>query len=84
MALVVVAGASGQHATVVYEAAILSGMPIAGFATIGDAAPATMFDCHWLGFIRDVGSREIDRGSTFIVACGSNTLRRGESEVLDE
>jgi acetyltransferase EpsM len=43
-----------------------------------------MFDCPWLGFIRDVGPREIDRGSTFIVACGSNALRRGESEVLDK
>ena len=84
MALVIVAGASGQHAAVVYEAAVLSGIPVAGFATIGDAAPPPMFDCHWLGFIRDVGPREIDRGSTFIVACGSNTLRRGASEVLDK
>ncbi|MFN3435533.1 MAG: NeuD/PglB/VioB family sugar acetyltransferase [Sphingomonas sp.] len=83
MALVIVAGASGQHASVVYEAAILSGVPVAGFATVGDAAPPPMFDCPWLGFIGDVGPRERDRGNTFIVACGSNALRRGESEVLD-
>lgn len=83
MALVIVAGASGQHAAVVYEAAILSGVPVAGFVTIGDAAPPPMFDCQWLGCIRDVGPREIERASTFIVACGSNSLRCEETEALE-
>jgi len=82
MALVIVAGASGQHAAVVYEAAILSGLRVAGFATIAGAAPTPMFDCQWLGIIRDIGRAEILRSSTFIVACGSNTLRHKESEAL--
>jgi hypothetical protein len=82
MALVIVAGASGQHATFVYEAAMLSGLPVAGFATIGDETPAPLLDCHWLGIIRAIGIAEIRRSSTFIVAGGSNALRYQESETL--
>jgi sugar O-acyltransferase (sialic acid O-acetyltransferase NeuD family) len=82
MALVIVAGASGQHAIVVYEAAVLAGHQIAGFATVGDATPAAVLDCPWLGVVGDIASSEIRRGSQFIVACGSNTLRFHESESL--
>jgi len=82
MALVIVAGASGQHAVVVYEAAILSGHQVAGFATIGDATHAALLDCQWLGVVGDIASSEIQRGNYFIVACGSNTLRLQESEFL--
>lgn len=82
MALVIVAGASGQHAVVVYEAAILAGHQVAGFATIGDATPAALLDCPWLGVVSDIASSEIQRGSHFIVACGSNALRLQESETL--
>ncbi len=82
MALVIVAGASGQHAAVVYEAAMLSEVCVAGFAIIGDETPAPLLDCQWLGMIKDIGFAEISRGSTFIVACGSNALRHQESEAL--
>jgi len=82
MALVIVAGASGQHAVVVYEAAILSGHQVAGFATIEDAPLAPLLDCPWLGVVSDIASSEIRRGSQFIVACGSNTLRLQQSESL--
>lgn len=82
MALVIIAGASGQHAAVLYEAAVLSGLHVAGFATIEGASPAPVRDCRWLGIISDIGSAEIGRGNKFIVACGSNDVRHHESEAL--
>jgi sugar O-acyltransferase (sialic acid O-acetyltransferase NeuD family) len=82
MALIIVAGASGQHAAVVYEAAILSGANVMGFATIDDATPAPMFDCRWIGSVDSIAALEIARGNRFVVACGSNELRRQRSETL--
>jgi acetyltransferase EpsM len=82
MALIIVAGPSGQHAAVVYEAAILSGASVVGFATIDDATPAPMFDCRWIGRVDSIAAVEIARGTQFVVACGSNTLRRRQSETL--
>lgn len=82
MALIIVAGASGQHAAVVYEAAILSGLKVAGFATIEGAVPAPMLDCRWIGSIESIAASEISRGTQFVIACGSNELRRQQSEAL--
>lgn len=82
MALIIVAGASGQHAAVVYEAAILSGMTVSGFATVADDTPAQLLDCRWVGSIGRIAASEIDRETQFIVACGSNQLRRELSESL--
>ena len=82
MALIIVAGAAGQHAAVVYEAAILSGARVAGFATVDDATPLPMLDCPWIGRVDSIAAAEIARGSQFIVACGSNELRRRASEML--
>lgn len=82
MALIIVAGGSGQHAAVVYEAAILSGTSVRGFASIGEGVPAPLFDCPWLGRVDDIGGSEVAQGTGFIVACGSNALRRQQSEAL--
>ncbi|RSU54186.1 NeuD/PglB/VioB family sugar acetyltransferase [Sphingobium yanoikuyae] len=82
MALIIIAGASGQHAAVVYEAAILSGARVVGFATIEDIAPVPMFDCRWIGCVDSIAASEIARGTQFIIACGSNELRRRQSEAL--
>ncbi|WP_439568052.1 NeuD/PglB/VioB family sugar acetyltransferase [Sphingopyxis sp.] len=83
MSLVIVAGASGQHAAVVYEAAILSGVIVAGFATIDAADPVPIFDCPWLGRLDQIAASKIALGSRFIVACGSNKLRRRTVEALE-
>lgn len=82
MALIIVAGTSGQHAAVVYEAAILSGMVVLGFVTIGDAKPCAVFDCPWIGNVGDITTLQPGRGKEFIVACGSNEQRRQQSEAL--
>jgi acetyltransferase EpsM len=70
--LILVASASGQHAAVVYEAAVLSGLQVAGYVTIGTGAPVPM-DCPWLGALAEMA---IDATHAFVVACGSNELRR--------
>lgn len=82
MALIIVAGVSGPHAVVVYEAAILSGASVLGFATVEDATPVPLFDCPWIGNVDSIASTEIARGTLFIVACGSNELRHRKSEML--
>ncbi|MFC0686830.1 acetyltransferase [Novosphingobium clariflavum] len=82
MALIIVVGGSGQHASVVYEAAVLSGMAVAGLAAMDAAAVAPAFDCPWLGSLGAIADGGIARGDRFIAACGSNALRREISETL--
>lgn len=82
MPLIIVAAASGQHAAVVYEAAILSAMPVRGFVTVNGNMPMSLLDCRWLGHLEEVATAEIARGTHFVVACGSNALRREISEAL--
>jgi acetyltransferase EpsM len=71
--LILVASASGQHAAVVYEAAVLSGLEVAGYVTIGTGPPVPLLDCCWLGALAETA---IDATHAFVVACGSNELRR--------
>jgi acetyltransferase EpsM len=82
MALIIVAGASGQHAAVVYEAACLAGVAVAGFATIAGDGPAAVLDCPPLGLLDAVAGPAIADGSTFVVACGPNDLRRCVMDML--
>jgi sugar O-acyltransferase (sialic acid O-acetyltransferase NeuD family) len=82
MTLIIVAGASGQHAAVVYEAAVLSGMPVSGFATIEAGRPGLILDCAPLGELGAIVATAVDRNMRFVVACGSNALRRLWSERL--
>ncbi|MEE4450977.1 NeuD/PglB/VioB family sugar acetyltransferase [Novosphingobium resinovorum] len=77
--LVIVAGASGQHAAVVYEAAVLSGMRVAGFVTMKDEAPAELLDCPPLGPLEACAIS----GRRFVVACGDNALRRDLTARLE-
>jgi acetyltransferase EpsM len=84
MPLIIVAAASGQHAAVVYESAILSAMPVRGFVTVDGNMPSSLLDCRWLGHLEEVAIAEIARGAHFSVACGSNALRRKLSEALLE
>lgn len=81
MALIIVAGASGQHAAVVHEAAMLSGLAVLGFATLGDEAPPPL-DAPWLGSLEDIAGEAMAQGHRFHVACGANALRRTWSEAL--
>lgn len=81
MALIIVAGASGQHASVVYEAAMLSGMTVLGFATIG-GSPEELLDCVALGPISALLTPGNIDGHQFIVACGDNALRMDLTEQL--
>lgn len=80
MGLVIVAGGSGQHAAVVYEAALLSNIAISGFVTMDVDPGPRLFDCRWLGQLEAVVDQGIGRDSQFIVACGDNSLRRKISE----
>ena len=54
----IVAGASGQRAPVVYKSAIVSGMTIAGFATVADDVPAPVLDCRSIGNSCSVAASE--------------------------
>jgi acetyltransferase EpsM len=82
MALIIVAGASGQHAAVVYEAAVLSGMRVEGFATVQSGKPVSILDCPPLGDLGGMVAAAVDRKARFVVALGSNALRRLWSERL--
>jgi sugar O-acyltransferase (sialic acid O-acetyltransferase NeuD family) len=84
MGLIIVAGQSGQHATVVYEAALLSGMEVEGFATVEAASSFTLLDCTYLGQLDDIAGRTIADGAQFVVACGSNELRASTTRRLRE
>lgn len=83
MQLVIAASMSGQHARVVCEAARLAGMTIAGFVTIEPATAPAMFDCPYLGG-PDALARLAANGHDFVVACGSNALRRSTVDRLDQ
>lgn len=80
--MIIVAGASGQHAVVVYEAAILSGLVVTGFATVDGRSPQALLGCASLGHVTELAARAADSETPFIVAIGSNGMRRQWCEWL--
>ncbi len=86
MKLVIVAGSSGQHAAVVHEAAMLSGIPIAGFvtieATVEGALRPRVLDCPDLGGPDELAALVASGEVAFVAACGSNALRRVIGETI--
>jgi sugar O-acyltransferase (sialic acid O-acetyltransferase NeuD family) len=82
MQVVIVAGSSGQHAAVVYEAAILARMSVAGFVTIDADARPTVLDCRCLGGPDMLEDPALLRDVSFVPACGSNEDRRSVAEAI--
>jgi sugar O-acyltransferase (sialic acid O-acetyltransferase NeuD family) len=75
MGLVIVSGTSGQHATVVYECARLSGHNVDGFVIYDLNEGVEILDCHYLGALdKFLAKSSSDR--KFIIACGSNNERK--------
>ncbi|MGH6614167.1 acetyltransferase [Sphingomonas sp.] len=83
MQVVIVAGSSGQHAAVVYEAARLSGIVVAGFVTIDDGAPPSVLDCKYLGGPEMLENGVLSHDASFVVASGSNARRKSVTDALD-
>lgn len=82
MKLVILAGGSGQHAAVVYEAAFLSGMHVAGFLAIEEGPPPQVLNCPYLGTLERLADRGFVREHGFVAACGDNRLRQSVSEEV--
>ena len=82
MKIVIVSGSSGQHAAVVYKAAILAGLDVAGFVTIDPDARPTVLDCPYLGGPDMLRDPVLLRGAAFVPACGSNADRRSVAEAI--
>jgi sugar O-acyltransferase (sialic acid O-acetyltransferase NeuD family) len=82
MQIVIVAGSSGQHAAVVYEAATLAGLNVAGFVTIDADARPTVLDCRNLGGPDMLEDPTMLRDVSFVPACGSNADRRSAAEAI--
>lgn len=82
--IVLVAGSSGQHAAVVYEAALLSGLRVAGFVTVEQDKPPVVLDCVYLGGSDLLQDREFVRDRPFVAACGSNEGRKSVSAMISE
>jgi acetyltransferase EpsM len=81
MPLIIISAGSGQHAFVVWEAAIQSGMPVAGFLT-AENSPNFDPDMPWLGTFARISELQRDQHVQFVVACGGNRLRKVLSERL--
>lgn len=82
MALIIVAGGSGQHAAVVHEAAILSGVEVQGIVSHGVTPSYSPVGSAYLGNVEDLLHELPQDGVSFIVACGSNGQRRDATELL--
>jgi acetyltransferase EpsM len=76
MPVVLVVSAGGGHAAVVLEAAVLSGLEVAGFVTIETGAAPSLFDCPHLGGPERLQEKEFLRQVELAPACGSNVGRR--------
>lgn len=75
MALVIVAGASGRHAIVVYEACLLAGVAVAGIASYDENAPGEFPGGTYLGPIDALLAGSDVATHSFVVACGANRDR---------
>jgi sugar O-acyltransferase (sialic acid O-acetyltransferase NeuD family) len=82
MNLIIVASSGGQHAAVIYEAAVLAGMKVAGFVTVTRGSPIRVLDCPHLGDLEDFEWSAAPDELAFVVASGSNQLRREITEAL--
>lgn len=80
--MIIVAGGSGRHAAVLYEAASSSKLAVSGFCTWSKTPPVRLLDCHPLGQLQQLPVSKLRDESGFIVACGSNVLRQQWSEWL--
>ena len=76
------AGGSGRHAAVVHEAAILSGMRVAGFVAFEKGIRPQLVDCEYLGGPTMLQDTRFLRQAAFVPACGSNVIRRSIMELL--
>lgn len=81
MQIIILATRSGQHATVVTEAAKLSGKSVKGFLAIDDEMISTIPDCVSLGKLSEFPFEEF-RDHAFVVACGSNQKRKQVVELI--
>jgi len=75
MQVIILASASGQHACVVYEAAVLSGQSVKGVAALDPAPLPDVLHASHLGGMTDLAARDFE-DHLFVVACGSNEKRR--------
>lgn len=79
------AGVSGQHASVVCEAARLSGRFVLGVLSLSrGCTPDTFPDCTWLGPLQALGDDALPQNASYVVACGCNSERRRVSDELVE
>lgn len=81
MQTIILASKSGQHATVVTEAAKLSGKSVKGFLAIDDDMISIIPDCDSLGRLSEFPLEEF-RNHAFVVACGSNQKRKQIVELI--
>jgi len=79
MDLVIIVGGTGRHAFVVYEAAILAGMNIRGYMTVGPRLETDFPGGPFLGPLNEV---ELPGDTAFHVACGSNGMRRAAAGLV--
>lgn len=81
MQIIILSGKSGQHASVVTEAAKLSGKSVNGFLAIDDHMISSIPECTSLGKLSEFPTREF-RNHAFVVACGSNAKRKEIVEFI--
>ncbi|HEY0148541.1 MAG TPA: hypothetical protein VGB70_06005 [Allosphingosinicella sp.] len=84
MPLIIVSGATGQHGSVVYEAAALAGLPFAGFVTLGEGPPPLIPGAPFLGTFEGLLSGPLTPDAAFTLAMGDNAQRRAVAERLKE
>ncbi len=82
MQITIIAGMSGRHAAVVYEAARLSGLEVAGFLTIESGDPPTVLDCRHLGGPEVLHNDGRFAGEAFVLAMGDNRVRGSLTERI--
>ena len=80
--IVIVVGGSGRHAAVVHEAAILSGLGVAGFVAVEEGIGRPLLDCEYLGGPDMLQNRSFLGKAAFVPACGSNVLRQSITSLL--
>jgi len=81
--LVIVAGQTGQHARVVFEAAILAGWTIAGIVSLGANGPPNVFGAKVLGGEDALSQAELVSRFAIVPGLGDNAARaRIAAQVL--